>query len=93
MVAAFLAAFMSTIANPVELGQLSYLVNDFYKRVLVRPAAYRPALRIGHLADFATVVLLQASGYTAVVTFDMDSIASGDGKLVLATAAPAPGAC
>ena len=38
MVAAFLAAFMSTIGTQLNWGS-SYLVNDFYKRFLVRKAA------------------------------------------------------
>jgi len=79
MIAAFAAAFMSTIATQLNWGA-SYLVNDFYRRFL-RPDAsqkhYVAASRI------ATVFLTLAS---AVVTLYLDSIA-GAWKLLLVTGA------
>jgi Na+/proline symporter len=84
MIAAFAAAFMSTIATQLNWGA-SYLVNDFYRRFL-RPGAsqkhYVAASRI------ATVFLTVAS---AVVTSYLDSIA-GAWKLLLVTGAGTGGA-
>ena len=48
MVAAFAAAYMSTIATQLNWGA-SYLINDFYRRFL-KPVRVRPAL-CGGLAD------------------------------------------
>jgi len=79
MVAAFAAAYMSTIATQLNWGA-SYLVNDFYRR-FVRPHAdqgrYVTASRI------ATVLLTVLS---AVVTSYLDSIAAA-WKLLLVTGA------
>jgi len=79
MVAAFAAAFMSTIATQLNWGA-SYLVNDFYRR-FARPREsqrhYVAASRI------ATVILTLIS---AVVTLYLDSIA-GAWKLLLVTGA------
>jgi len=79
MVAAFAAAFMSTIATQLNWGA-SYLVNDFYRR-FVRPGAgerhYVLASRL------ATLLLTAAS---AVVTFYMSSIAAA-WKLLIVTGA------
>ncbi|MGA2483491.1 MAG: sodium:solute symporter family protein [Candidatus Acidiferrales bacterium] len=61
MVAAFLAAFMSTIGTQLNWGT-SYLVNDFYRRFLVRQAGERHYVHIGKLF---TVVLVLAGGYVA----------------------------
>ncbi len=44
MIAAFAAAYMSTIATQLNWGA-SYLVNDFYRRLQVRPSAPQAALR------------------------------------------------
>ncbi|HLH42669.1 MAG TPA: sodium:solute symporter family protein [Bryobacteraceae bacterium] len=79
MIAAFAAAFMSTVATQLNWGA-SYLVNDFYRRFL-RPAAsqkhYVAASRI------ATVLLTLLS---AVMTSYLSSIA-GAWKLLLVTGA------
>ncbi len=79
MVAAFAAAFMSTIATQLNWGA-SYLVNDFYRR-FVRPGAgerhYVLASRL------ATLLLTLVS---AVVTFYMTSIAAA-WKLLIVTGA------
>ena len=61
MVAAFLAAFMSTIGTQLNWGT-SYLVNDFYRRFLVRHANERHYVNAGKLF---TVGLVLAGGYVA----------------------------
>src|SRR6266852_1375910 len=68
MVAAFAAAFMSTIGTQLNWGA-SYLVNDFYRRFL-RPS--ESERRYVQVSQAATVLLTIIS---AVVTFYMDSIA------------------
>lgn len=62
MVAAFLAAFMSTIGTQLNWG-CSYLVNDLYKRFIVRDATEKHYVLISKLF---TVLLVLASGYTAM---------------------------
>jgi solute:Na+ symporter, SSS family len=62
MIAAFLAAFMSTIGTQLNWG-CSYLVNDLYKRFLVRHATEKHYVLISKLF---TVLLVLASGYTAM---------------------------
>src|SRR5215467_12318150 len=61
MVAAFLAAFMSTIGTQLNWG-CSYLVNDLYKRFLVRDSTEKHYVFISRVL---TVVLVLVSGYTA----------------------------
>lgn len=61
MVAAFLAAFMSTIGTQLNWGT-SYLVNDFYRRFLVRHAKERHYVNVGKIF---TVGLVLAGGYVA----------------------------
>ncbi|HTA87627.1 MAG TPA: sodium:solute symporter family protein [Silvibacterium sp.] len=61
MVAAFLAAYMSTIGTQLNWGT-SYLVNDFYRRFLVRQAQEHHYVLI---SKFITVILVLASGYVA----------------------------
>src|SRR6266704_2702014 len=65
MVAAFAAAYMSTIATQLNWGA-SYLVNDVYRRFLARDRSERHYVLI---SQAATVVLTIVS---AVVTFYMD---------------------
>jgi Na+/proline symporter len=79
MIAAFAAAYMSTIATQLNWGA-SYLVNDFYRRFLKPQASERHYVTISQLA---TVLLTLVS---AVVTFYMDSIA-GAWKLLIVTGA------
>ncbi|HTZ95632.1 MAG TPA: sodium:solute symporter family protein [Terriglobales bacterium] len=62
MVAAFLAAFMSTIGTQLNWG-CSYLVNDLYKRFIVRDATEKHYVLISKLF---TILLVLASGYTAM---------------------------
>src|SRR5947209_794749 len=61
MVAAFLAAFMSTLATQLNWGT-SYLVNDFYRRFMVKDRGERHYVAVGRLF---TIVLVLLSGYVA----------------------------
>jgi len=70
MVAAFLAAYMSTVGTQLNWG-CSYLVNDFYRRFLVRHSSERHYVLISKLF---TVLLVLASGYTAM---QLNSILQG----------------
>ena len=79
MVAAFAAAFMSTIGTQLNWGA-SYLVNDFYRRFWKPKESERHYVTISQLA---TVVLTVIS---VVITRYMDSI-SGAWKLLLLTGA------
>jgi SSS family solute:Na+ symporter len=79
MVAAFAAAFMSTIGTQLNWGA-SYLINDFYRRFVKREASQRHYVLASQLA---TVLLAVAS---AVVTFYLESIA-GAWKLLIVTGA------
>ncbi len=79
MIAAFAAAYMSTIATQLNWGA-SYLVNDFYRRFVVRHAPQKHYVRASMIATvFLTLV-------SAVVTSYLDSIA-GAWKLLLVTGA------
>ena len=79
MIAAFAAAYMSTIATQLNWGA-SYLVNDFYRRFVRRPAPQRHYVLMSRIATvFLTLV-------SAVVTSYLDSIA-GAWKLLLVTGA------
>ncbi|HJT70512.1 MAG TPA: sodium:solute symporter family protein [Terriglobales bacterium] len=70
MVAAFLAAFMSTVGTQLNWG-CSYLVNDLYKRFLVRNSTEKHYVMISRVI---TVLLVLASGYTAA---QLKSIGAG----------------
>jgi solute:Na+ symporter, SSS family len=61
MIAAFLAAFMSTLGTQLNWG-VSYLVNDFYRRFLVREKTEHHYVAMGRLF---TILLVLASGYVA----------------------------
>src|SRR5215813_11015707 len=61
MVAAFLAAFMSTIGTQLNWGS-SYLVNDLYKRFFVKNSSERHYVLISKIF---TLLLVLGSGYTA----------------------------
>jgi Na+/proline symporter len=79
MVAAFAAAFMSTVGTQLNWGA-SYLVNDFYRRFLNRTASDRHYVTASQVATvFLTIV-------SAVVTWYMDSI-GGAWKYLIATGA------
>ncbi len=79
MVAAFAAAYMSTIATQLNWGA-SYLVNDGYRRFLRRTAPERHYVLASRVATVVLTVL------SATVTWYMDSIA-GAWKLLLVTGA------
>ncbi len=79
MVAAFAAAYMSTIATQLNWGA-SYLVNDCYRRFWRRNETDQHYVSV---SQWATILLTVVS---AVVTFYVDSIA-GLWKLLLVTGA------
>jgi len=79
MIAAFAAAYMSTIGTQLNWGA-SYLVNDFYRRFLVRGADERHYVRVSQVA---TVLIMLAS---CVVTYYQDSI-GGAWRLLIAVGA------
>ena len=75
MVAAFLAAFMSTVGTQLNWG-CSYLVNDLYKRFMVRDSTERHYVLVSRVL---TVLLVLVSGYTAA---QLTSIAEGWGLVL-----------
>src|SRR5215468_2265555 len=75
MVAAFLAAFMSTVGTQLNWG-CSYLVNDLYKRFLVRDSSERHYV---FMSRVFTVLLVLVSGYTAA---QLKSIGQGWGLVL-----------
>ena len=79
MLAAFAAAYMSTIATQLNWGA-SYIVNDFYRRFLSRNADEKHYVMV---SKAATVLLTVVS---AVVTLYLNSIA-GAWKLLIVTGA------
>ncbi len=79
MVAAFAAAFMSTVGTQLNWGA-SYLVNDFYRRFLKPSETDRHYVLISQLATVLLTII------SAVITQYMDSIA-GAWKLLLLTGA------
>ncbi len=79
MVAAFAAAYMSTIATQLNWGA-SYLVNDFWRRFVRRDADERYYVTASKLAT------LLLTAISAVVTFYMGSI-GGAWKILIVTGA------
>jgi Na+/proline symporter len=79
MVAAFAAAYMSTIATQLNWGA-SYLVNDFYRRFLKRHETERHYVVASQLATIGLTVI------SILVTRHMDSVA-GAWKLLTLTGA------
>jgi len=75
MVAAFLAAFMSTVGTQLNWG-CSYLVNDLYKRFIARNSTEKHYVLVSRLL---TVVLVLVSGYTAS---QLSSIGAGWGVVL-----------
>src|SRR3984957_9767895 len=61
MIAAFLAAFMSTVGTQLNWGT-SYLINDFYRRFLVRKASDKHYV---FASKVMIVLLVILSGYAA----------------------------
>ncbi len=79
MVAAFAAAYMSTISTQLNWGA-SYLVNDFYRRFLRKQETERHYVVASQLATVLLTII------SAVVTFYMDTIA-GAWQLLIVTGA------
>jgi len=79
MLAAFAAAYMSTIGTQLNWGA-SYLVNDVYRRFLARSKTEK------HYVTISQGVTLLLMLLSAVVTFYMDSIV-GAWKLLMALGA------
>src|SRR5882724_3300754 len=79
MVAAFAAAFMSTIATQLNWGA-SYLVNDFYRRFVRRDADEPHYVRASRIATALLTVI------SAAVAFRIESI-GGAWKLLIITGA------
>ncbi|HEV8509732.1 MAG TPA: sodium:solute symporter family protein [Gemmatimonadales bacterium] len=79
MVAAFAAAYMSTIATQLNWGA-SYLVNDFWRRFVRRDADE------GYYVTASKLATLVLTAVSAVVTFYMGSI-GGAWKLLIVTGA------
>jgi Na+/proline symporter len=69
MIAAFLAAFMSTVGTQLNWGT-SYLINDFYRRFIVRKGTEKHYVFVSKLFIVLLVIL---SGYAAA---NMTSIQS-----------------
>ncbi len=67
LLAAFFAAYMSTIATQLNWGT-SYIVNDFYRRFVRREASDRHYVWISRVITIALMVL------SAIVTFYLESI-------------------
>jgi Na+/proline symporter len=61
MIAAFLAAYMSTLGTQLNWG-VSYLVNDFYRRFLATGKSESHYVQVGRIF---TVLLILVSGYVA----------------------------
>jgi len=68
MIAALIAAYMSTIASELNWGA-SYLVNDLYRRFLARGRSERHYVRVSQAATMLLMVL------SAVAALFMESIA------------------
>lgn len=79
MIAAFAAAYMSTIGTQLNWGA-SYLVNDFYRRFLVKKDTERHYVTVSQVT---TILIMLAS---CVVTYYQDSI-SGAWKFLIAIGA------
>ena len=79
MVAAFAAAYMSTIATQLNWGA-SYIVNDFYRRFLKPHESDQHYVRISQLATVGITLI------SAAVTYNMDSI-SGAWQLLISIGA------
>ena len=79
MLAAFAAAYMSTIGTQLNWGA-SYVINDFYRRFVNRTAAEK------HYVIASQVVTLLLMIASLVITFYMESI-GGAWKLLLVTGA------
>ena len=85
MLAGFAAAYMSTIGTHLNLGA-SYLINDLYKRFLVKQQSERHYVAASRIATI--LVALLSAGATAYMKTHGDSIAAA-WKFLLALGAGA----
>jgi Na+/proline symporter len=69
MVVSLIAAFMSTISTHLNLGG-SYMINDIYRRFLVKHASEK------HYVLMSRLVMLAALGVAVVISLNMESIGS-----------------
>lgn len=79
MIAAFAAAYMSTIGTQLNWGA-SYIVNDFYKRFLFRNRGERHYVAVSQVITFVIMLI------SCVVTYYQESIADA-WKMMLAMGA------
>ncbi len=79
MLAAFAAAYMSTIGTQLNWGA-SYLVNDVYRRFIARTKPER------HYVNFSQAITMVLMLLSAVVTFYMESI-TGAWRILMAIGA------
>jgi hypothetical protein len=79
MIAALAAAYMSTVATQLNWGA-SYLVNDFYRRFLVKNRGEKHYVTAGQVATLALMLI------SSVATYYQDSI-SGAWKFLMAVGA------
>src|SRR4051812_13656891 len=79
MLAAFAAAYMSTIATQLNWGA-SYLINDFYRRFIKKSESEKHYVRASQLATILITIV------SAIITFQMESI-GGAWKLLILTGA------
>src|SRR2546421_1202868 len=79
MLAAFAAAYMSTIGTQLNWGA-SYVINDFYRRFAKRDGSER------HYVVASQIVTVVLMGVSLIVTFNLSSI-GGAWKLLLVTGA------
>jgi Na+/proline symporter len=79
MIAAFAAAYMSTIGTQLNWGA-SYVINDFYRRFVVRQASEK------HYVIASQIVTVLLMIVSLVVTFNLESI-GGAWKLLMVTGA------
>src|SRR4029079_15200859 len=79
MIAAFAAAYMSTIGTQLNWGA-SYVINDFYRRFLVRESTER------HYVVASQIVTVLLMAISLVVTYYLGSI-KGAWQLLLITGA------
>ncbi len=79
MIAAFAAAYMSTIGTQLNWGA-SYLVNDFYKRFLVKQRSEKHYVKISQITTLLIMVI------SCIVTYYQSSI-SGAWKFLIAVGA------
>jgi SSS family solute:Na+ symporter len=66
VVASLIAAYMSTIGTHLNWGS-SYIVNDFYKRIIKPEASEKELVRIGQLS---TLLLMLFSGFIALTVME-----------------------